>query len=95
MNELIERLEAAEWYCEAPCNGPIWPYRWYERALHWLCFLAVLHLIPVRWSMKWPFRWMLPYCGNYAYTCKCPHNIAARIAALRAHSTGMEGKKPQ
>ena len=82
--ELIARLEAAEWYCEAPCFGPIMPYRWHQRLINWLCWVVIVRVIPAEWMMKRPFRWMLPYCGNHAYACSCPEKNKARLAALRA-----------
>ena len=98
MNDLIERLEQAERpgceeirdWCDDPCHiAPIHGFTWLERQINWLCWLMIVRVVPVRWTLSWPFRWMLPLCGNHAYGCTCPDkNRRARLAACKARAEG-------
>ena len=69
--------------CEI-CFGPVLPYTRSQRLLHWICWVVVIKLLPVDWMLAKPFKWMLPFCGNHAYACKCPD----KIAALKAGGEG-------
>lgn len=87
----IDVTAADREYCDDPCHlAPIHGFSDFQRLVNWLCWFAVVRIIPVSWLMAWPFRWMLPLCGNHAYGCTCrDKNLKSRtLAALAREGEG-------
>ena len=77
---MSEHKSVSEW-CEG-CHGPVQGYTALQRFGHWLAYLLIVHLVPVRHMMRRPFVWALPYCGCHAYACVCADkNALAREAS--------------